>query len=334
LYLLRAVLRTSLFFALCTALLIGYAQNSSSGELIGTVTDSSSAVIPGVSISIQNGATGQVIHTMSNGDGIYAVTSVPLGQYTVTFSKPGFASFVRQGFTVYVGTFTIDAMMQPGAEGQQITVTTQTPLLETESSEQSTTLDTQAVSSYPVVGSDWRGIVGVLPGVNAGGTGNQSASGQYVGYNGTQGNDVAWLLDGSGATLPDQFNPSQVYPPVDAVQEVNASTSNFSAQYGNGLAIINVITKSGTNHIHGTAFEMIQNDAVEARNYFAQAVTPLRWNQFGGSIGGPVLHDKLFLFFSYMENPAVSTSPSYYTFPTVAMRQDFQLSTTQLHSRQ
>jgi hypothetical protein len=313
--------RSTILWVILLAFMLGgmsFAQNSSSGELTGTVLDPTNAVLPGAAVEVANIQTGQVIHTTTNGKGIYAVTSVPLGQYTITFTKQGFSSFIREGFTIYVGTFTVDATLHPGDVGQQVTVNAQTPLLETDSSEQSTTLDTQAVESMPIVGSDWRTLDGVLPGVNGGG--NQQASGQYVGYNGTQGNSVAWLLDGSGAVLPHDYNPSQVYPPVDAVQEVNASTSNFSAQYGNGLAIINVITKNGTNKIHGSLFEMIQNDAVEARNYFAQSATPLRWNQFGGSIGGPILRDKLFLFFSYMENPAVSTQPSFYTFPTAAMR--------------
>ena len=295
-----------------------FAQNSNSGLLEGTTRDTSGAIIPGVTVAITNVQSGINQTITTNSDGLYTAPSVPLGEYSITFSKPGFESFVRNGVIIVVGTTTVDASLPVGEVSQQVTVTGAAPLLETETSDQTATLNIKAVEGFPVVGSDWRGLDGVLPGVNA--AGNQGASGQYVGYNGTQGNSVAWLFDGSGAVLIHDYNPSQIYPPVDAVQEVNASTSNFSAQYGNGMAVINVITKSGTNGFHGTLFEMFQNNDLEARNYFAKDVTPLRWNEFGGSVGGPIIKNKLFFFVSYMENPAVSSSPTYLTFPTQAMR--------------
>jgi Carboxypeptidase regulatory-like domain/TonB dependent receptor len=297
---------------------IALAQNSNSGLLEGTVKDNSGAVVPDVAIEILNVQAGTSQTLKSNSDGLYVATSVPLGEYTITFSKEGFESFVRKGVIIIVGTTTVDAALQVGQVSERVTVTGAAPLLETETSDQTTTLNLQAVDGLPVVGSDWRGLDGVLPGVNA--AGNQGASGQYVGYNGTQGNSVAWLFDGSGAVLIHDYNPSQIYPPVDAIQEVNASTSNFSSQYGNGMSVINVITKSGTNRFHGTFFEMFQNNELEARNYFAQTVTPLRWNEFGGSLGGPIIKNKLFFFINYMENPAVQSTPTYLTFPTEAMR--------------
>jgi hypothetical protein len=295
-------------------------QNSNSGVIEGTVQDSSGSVVPGVAVDIMNVQTGTHMIKTTNADGLYTATSVPLGEYSITFSRAGFETFVHNGLVVYVGTTTVNAALQVGHTSERVTVTGEAPLLETDNSDQTTTLDTHAVESMPVVGTDWRSLDGVLPGVNA--AGNQAANGQYVGFNGTQGDTVAWLFDGSPAVLAQDFAPSQLYPPADAIQEVTANTANFSAQYGDGMSVINVITKSGTNHIHGSLYEQIENNVLEARNYFDLGpVTPEKWNNFGGDIGGPILKNKLFLFVSYMENPNVYTTPTYFTFPTVAMRQ-------------
>ena len=117
---------------------------------------------------------------------------------------------------------------------------------------------------------------------------------------------------------PRDANASDNYPPVDAIGEVNAQTSNFGAQYGNGVATFNVLLKSGANRFHGSAFEFIQNDAFNARNYFNNTgpVAPIRWNEFGGSVGGPILHDKLFFYFTYQRNPVKSSGVSITTVPT------------------
>jgi hypothetical protein len=295
------------------------AQNANSGALQGLVNDPAGAVIPDVSVGILNVQTGVSQSTKTNSDGLYAVASVPLGQYTVTFTKDGFDRFVRQGIEIFVGTTRLDAQLTVGRVTQDVTVTGLAPLLETESSDQTMTISASTVHDMPVLGSDWRVINGILPGVNGGGY-SSNASGQGAGFNGTQNDTTAWVFNGQTAVLPFDYNPGQNFPPSDSVEEINASTSNFSAQYGNGLSVINMITKSGTNRFHGSVFEQFQNNVLEARNYFAPTVTPLRWNQAGASIGGPFIKDKLFFFFTFMANPNSSTSPNYYTFPTDAMR--------------
>jgi len=312
-----------LLFALPCMLLglltqLAVAQNANSGVLQGIVSDSVGAVVPDVSVDILNDQTGILQSTKTNSDGLYAVTSVPLGQYTITFSKVGFDTYVRQGVLVFVGTARLDAQLKIGQVSEQVTVTGQPPLLETETSDQTVTIEASTVQALPVMGADWRGINGILPGVNAGTL--QNASGQWSGFNGTQTATTAWVFNGQGAVLPFDYNPGQNFPPSDAVDEINASTSNFSAQYGNGASVFNMITKSGTNRFHGTVFEQFQNSALEARNYFAQSVTPLTWNEAGASIGGPFMKDKLFFFFTFMANPNSTTSPTYFTFPTDAMK--------------
>jgi len=295
-------------------------QNANSGEIKGVVTDSSGAVVPNVRVVISNVQTGVTTTTTTNGSGIYDVPSVQYGNYSITFSAPGFREVVRNGITLELGTIEADATLQVGSASQQVVVTSDVPLLQTEDSEQHVIFDTKAVQDAPIVGGIWYNeLTNVLPGVNGGGS--QDASGQGVGVNGTQAYLGSWLLEGASATQPRDTNASDNYPPIDAIAGVNATTSNFGAQYGNGVATFNVSLKSGTNQWHGSAFEFIQNDAFNAKPWNSGGfAAPLRWNMFGGSIGGPILKDKLFFYFTYQRNPSHSSTVSHVTVPTDAMR--------------
>jgi hypothetical protein len=294
-------------------------QNTNSGEIKGTVTDSSNAVIPGATVTILNIGTGVSMITVTNGDGIYDAPSVPTGEYTITFTKAGFRDAVRKGITLHLATIAIDASLQVGIATQQVVVTADAPLLQTENSAQNMDFNEQAIQDAPIVGGVWYNeLTNELPGVNGGGS--QDASGQGIGVNGTQGYSGSFLLEGSVAQEPRDANASDNYPPVDSISEVNVQTSNFGAQYGNGVAAFNAILKSGTNRFHGSAFEFIENDAFDALNYFNSGPTaanaPLRWNEFGGSIGGPILKNKLFFYFTYQRNPNTSSGIYTTTVPT------------------
>jgi len=294
-----------------------YGQNSNSGEIKGTVTDSANGVIPGATVVILNTETGVTTRTQTNGVGIYDVPSVPPGEYSITFQAKGFRDEVRKGITLQLATVAIDAVLQVGAATQQIVVTADVPLLQTEDSAQHMDFDTQAVQDAPIVGGVWYNeLTNELPGVNGGG--NQDASGQGIGVNGTPGYSGSFLLEGSVAQEPRDANASDNYPPTDAIAEVNVQTSNFGAQYGNGVATFNALLKSGTNKLHGSLFEFNQNNDYNARNYFNTTgqVAPLHWNEFGGSIGGPIVKNKLFFFFTYQRNPNVSSSINTTTVPT------------------
>ncbi len=291
-------------------------QNANSGEIKGTVTDNSNAVIPDVTVTILNIGTGVSTTTTTNGQGIYDVPSIPTGDYTITFSKTGFRDDVRKGVTLHIATIAIDAALQVGSASQEIVVTADAPLLQTEDSGQHMDFDEKAVLDAPVVGGVWYNtLTNELPGVNGGGS--QDASGQGIGINGTQGYSGTFLIEGSTAQEPRDANASDNYPPVDAIGEVNVQSSNFGAQYGNGVASFNAILKSGANRFHGSAFEFIQNDAFNAKNYFnTGAAAPLRWNEFGGSIGGPIIRDKLFFYFTYQRNPNTASGVYTTTVPT------------------
>ena len=192
--------------------------------------------------------------------------------------------------------------------------------METETTEQAENLDSQAVQTAPIVGVDWRsGLTQLIPGVNTGG-GSGQAVGQGIGVNGTQGYNVNFLLDGSAATAPRDFNSSNNILPLDSIAEVSINSSNAPAEYGNGLTSVNVITKSGTNQFHGSAYEYLQNTALNARGFYnhsgAKAVT--HWNNYGGSVGGPIIKDKLFFFFNYQRNPSSTPTGGVYSYPTAA----------------
>jgi hypothetical protein len=313
------------FAALVLALVVlsgvsAFGQNANSGEIKGEVTDTTGAVISGASVTLLDTATGVSTTTETNGVGIYDVPSLQTGPYTITFSKTGFRDEVRSGIVLQVVTVAVDATLQLGTASQQVVVTADVPLLQTEDSAQHMNFDTQAVVNAPIVGGVWYNtLTNELPGVNGGG--GQDASGQGIGVNGTQAYSGSFLIEGSTAQQPRDVNASDNYPPTDAIAEVNAQTSNFGAQYGNGVATFNVLLKSGVNKFHGSLFEFNQNNDYNARNYFNPApgkVAPLHWNEFGGSIGGPIVKNKLFFYFTYQKNPNVSSGVYTTTVPTTS----------------
>jgi outer membrane receptor protein involved in Fe transport len=321
----QALRRCSSIFLLAVAILcapLARAQNSNTGEIKGSVTDSTGALIPGAVVSIKNVQTGVVTPTTTNQSGVYDVPFLAPGDYTITFSKEGFRHLVREGIVLQIETLEVSVALQIGTSTQEIVVNATAPLIETETSDQHVDFTTTMVEAAPIVGTDWRAeMTQLIPGVNNGG-GTGGAGGQAIGVNGTQSYNVNFLIDGSAATAPRDFNSSNYYMPVDAMAEVSVSSSNAPAQYGNGLTSINVITKSGTNQFHGSAFEFDQNTALNARGFYnvtgPKAVE--HWNQYGGSVGGPVKKNKLFFFFAYQRNPSSTPTSGLYSYPTAAMQ--------------
>jgi hypothetical protein len=319
----RRALRGAVLALAATVLAVtaqwSFAQNANSGEIKGIVTDSSGAVIPGADVSIRNVQTGVVIRTVTNGAGLYDVPSVPPGDYSLTFSKSGFRDAVRNGVVVHVATIGINAALQVGMASQQVVVTAAVPLLQTEDSSQNMDFNARQIQNAPIVGGIWYNeLTNEIQGVNNGGSQGE-ASGQGVGVNGMEGFSGSFLIEGASATEPRDANASDNYPPIDALSEANVQTANFGAQYGNGVVTFNAMLKSGTNKFHGSLFEFDQNSAFNARGYFNRPpapVAPERWNEFGGSIGGPIIKNKLFFFFTYQDNPNTTSSTYITTVPT------------------
>jgi hypothetical protein len=276
-------------------------------------------VIPDVAVTVTNDQTKVSQQSRTDSTGVYDVPSVIAGNYTLTFSKDGFKKYVRSGVSLLVQTITVDAQLQVGSVAQEISVHAAVTQVETESSERKTDITSENVTEIPNVGRSWYELTALMPGVNGGN--GQNASGEGVGINGTGPYQANWLIDGGVDTYPDSQNPDWNQIPLEGIEEIDLKTSNFSAEYGNGLALYNVISKSGTNQWHGGGYEFVQNNKLEARNFFSPSIATLRWNEFGGDIGGPIKKDKAFFFFNYQYNPTNAPNASIYTYPTAAMRE-------------
>ena len=313
-------------------LALGQATNS--GDIRGTATDTSGAVIPDVNVTVTNLDTGVEKTLTTNKDGLYDTSSIVVGNYSVKFEKQGFAKFERAKVSVEVGTQTINGVMKVGAVSEEVVVNTDVPLLTTESGQQSTTFESKSMSQLPNVGGgtgpDWQNFTILLPG--SAGTPQQSNSGtdpgQVVAINGNLPyNNI--LADGASSTLSHSQNADVSI--FETVAELQVNTSAFSAQYGIGGVIFNQISKGGTNSFHGSLYDYFQSDKLNAAQFgfLSQPKVPyLRYNDFGGSIGGPVRiphvfngKDKLFFFFDYDQivNHG-SASNSTQTIPTEAVK--------------
>jgi hypothetical protein len=295
------VLFCSWLVILCALQMHG--QSSSTGEIRGTVTDPSGAVVVGAQAAVVNVATGEEKDFITNKEGLYDTVSTPNGHYTVTITAPGFEKLVIGPITLDIGTITLNGKLHIGSTQQEVVVSADVAaLLRTESGEQSTTLDEKTMQQLPQVGQDWANFTILLPGsAGASSTGMPVTNpGAAVSLNGGQPYSGNFLSDGGSVTNPHSADVET--DTFETVSEVEIDDSNFSAQYGIGGAVFNQITKGGTNQFHGSLYEHFQNDALDARSYFqdpTQPLPPLKFNQFGGSVGGPVLHKRLFFYFNY-----------------------------------
>jgi Carboxypeptidase regulatory-like domain len=284
-----------------------FAQSTNSGDIRGTVTDPSGALIPGVTVTVVNVDTGVSKSFTTNQSGLYDTDSIVTGQYTVTFVKDGFEKLVRGPVTLQIGFTAVNGELKVGAATQTIEVTTDVALLQTETSEQSTTFTAKSMVELPQVTQTWENFTILLPGASGCSNNNDGACsqgtnnpGQAVAVNGNLPYSNT-LADGASTTLShsQNANPST----FENVAELQVNTSSFSAQYGIGGVIFNQVTKGGTSRFHGTAYDFIQNDAFTAHPYEFGATTNkipfLRYHNFGGSIGGPILKKKLFFYFNY-----------------------------------
>jgi hypothetical protein len=297
------------------------AQTTNAGDLRGTATDSTGAVIPGVKVTVLDVDKGVTTTYVTDGAGLYDTGSIVPDHYTVTFTKQGFTSFVRGPFTLLVQILTIDAHLSPGSTTQTVSVTTDAPLLETETGALSTTLTGKELTDLPNFAS-WETFTILMPG--ASGTpsnGNSNVDpGQAVSVN---GNATFYNLldDGAVVTMPDSGNGEDY--PIDILAEVKMDTNAFGAQYANGGVIYNSISKGGSNQFHGDAFDYFQNTVLNAAPYSfgaTAAVPVIRANFYGGSIGGPVLRNRLFFFANAdLTQKYGGSSNGFVTVPTAAM---------------
>jgi len=319
-------------FLLCMAA-PAFPQSTNSGDIRGTVTDPSGALLPDVKVTVLNVDTGATKELVTNSDGLYDTASILPGNYKVTFTKEGFSKLERGPITLQVGVITVNGELKVGRIAETVEVTADIPLLKTESAEQSTTFDAQTMVNLPQVGSsgqNWGPLAQLLPGASGTGgsmptaSGNSGDPGIAISVNGNLPFYDNFLQDGASTNLPISANVD--IATFETMQELQITTSTFSAQYGIGGAVFNQITKSGSNRWHGAGYEYFQSDQLKADAYnFSSTPQPkpfLRYDDYGGAIGGPIFKNKLFVFFNIdriYDNGGSASEVA--TVPTVAMTQ-------------
>jgi hypothetical protein len=281
-----------------------------SARVVGAVHDPSGAVIPGATVTVINTGTSIRHAVTTDPNGEFVVTDLQPGTYTATFEHRGFEKAVAIPFELNVNqVLNLNIAMAVGADTQQVTVTTAEPLLESESSSIGQVVAAESISALPLNGRDFIQLAYLTPGVNQGPTGavqqgnipeDERASGS-IEANGLTTTNNNFLLDGFDNN-EQQIGFEVIQPSVDAIAEFKMQTNSFGADIGKGGAVVNLALKSGTNQFHGGVFEFVRNSAFDAKNYFDSATTPIpsfRQNQFGGTLGGPILKGKTFFFVDY-----------------------------------
>src|SRR5271156_4026690 len=286
------------------------------GSILGTVTDSTGAAVSNATATIHNSATGIDRITQTNVDGSYLVPELQIGTYTVTVELSGFRKAVTTGVTVDVASEKrVDAVLKPGAVTNTVTVAGEDlPQIDTTGDTLGGVLTQETVKDLPINGRDYTKLIYLTPGVAGSPDQITDSPGSYgvFSVNGARGRSNNFLLDGTdmndGYRNDPAINEAGVFGtpatilPIEAVAELKV-ISNYEAEYGrNSGAGINIVTKSGSNQFHGDALEYFRNDGLDARNFFNPAGTtqaPFHNNQFGGSLGGPIVPDKTFFFVDY-----------------------------------
>src|SRR5262245_40825534 len=298
-------------FLLCMGtIVVVQAQTSTVGNINGTVRDPKGAAVPKTDVVIKEERTGLSRTVTTDDNGFFSVLSLPAGVYTLSTSPPGFKKTVNSGVELHVSEdLVINMTVQVGQVSETVVVTGEAPQVSTTGGDVSSLVSEKQVTELPLNGRNYAALVTIIPGVsptNDGafatrGTGLDSHVDMSV--NGNQSNANLWTVDGvnnmdvgSNATL-------LVFPSIDAIQEFRVERNSFSAEFGQAQgAVINLITKGGSNQFHGSVFEFLRNDALNANDFFlnraGQERGKLRYNNFGGNFNGPIIKDRAFFFWS------------------------------------
>ncbi len=281
----------------------GLAAQQGTGELRGRVMDAQSAAMPGVAVLARNEATGQFREAVSGPDGSFFMSALTPGLYEITAELTGFKKYQRGAVRVEVGkTFNIDIPLELGTIEESVTVTADSPLVDTSSKQIGGTVTSQELNDIPSINRNFTTYLGTLPGVTAF-ISTDSFGADSIRINGQGTQNVNYTLDGAGNN--DTFNGgnggAQARTPVEAIQEFQLLTSQFDAEFGaSSGGVVNAVSKAGTNSLHGTAFFFSANDNMTANNYFAKKQglekPETRQIQWGGNVGGPIVRDKLHFF--------------------------------------
>ncbi|MDZ7637014.1 MAG: carboxypeptidase regulatory-like domain-containing protein [Bryobacterales bacterium] len=290
--------------------------------IFGIVQDGSGALIPGAEVSVTNTRTGVGRTTVSNESGNYIVTQLPIGDYNLRVQAEGFKAYVQQGISVQVDdNRQINVALELGAVTESVEVAAELVQVETRTGALREVVDSKRIVELPLNGRNPLQLQYLVPGVG-GIAGQGQAQNASVSINGSRTNANNYQLDGGDNHDP-YFNTPSVFPSPDALDEFSVQTNAYGADRGrNAGAFMSAVTKSGTNQFHGTLFEFLRNEKLNARNFFSAGTPPFRRNQFGGTVGGPIIKEKTFFFFSW-QRTIERSAPGAITavVPTAAQRE-------------
>jgi hypothetical protein len=290
-----------------------FSQTRDTASLFGTVKDAQQAVVPGATVTITNTATGLTRAAVSDPGGGFVFPSLPVGSYNVTVELTGFRKYERRAILLQANeNVRVDPALEIGNVAETVTVEASAALVDTRLPTLNHTVDSKRVVELPLNGRNPADLVLLAPGVWSGAGNNSGDVGgagspwrpkgqKEITVNGSRNNNLRYTLDG-GTNMDDLVNENLDFPFPDAVQEFSAQTSNMGVEMG-GLSggVLNVVTRSGTNQIHGDVFWFVRNTALNATNFFSQQQDQLKRNQFGFTLGGPVVKNKLFAFGGYQK---------------------------------
>jgi len=312
-----------LFLVFCFSALASVLFAQATGRIGGTVTDSTGAVVPGAGIACKNLDTGISRTTETNASGIFELPDLPIGQYELSFTKQGFRTHKTDKVALVTGqTLDMKIQLQVGDSSQSVTVTGEAPLVQSASSSVEASVTEAQMQDLPLNGRNALQLTILTPGTAITDVGTESGQQDNRGLtvNGLRATQNNFQLDGT--IYNDRFFDSvPTMPDPDALEEFTIQSSNYSAEFGGAGALVQLSTRSGTNSLHGTAFEFLRNTDLDGRNYFALKLPPYHQNQFGGTIGGPIKKNRTFFFFSAQDTQRRSApSPVSITTPTAAER--------------
>ncbi|HLI84199.1 MAG TPA: carboxypeptidase regulatory-like domain-containing protein [Bryobacteraceae bacterium] len=298
------------------------------GEISGAVRDLTGATLPGAAVIAQQTATGQKFTTHANGSGEYLFSELPLGVFSLSASAPNFRPVSVSPIPVHAGDrLRRDFVLEVGEKSDIVTVVADPANPELESAEIRDVVGTQQVADLPVKDRQFLDLAMLSPGVvrPPGGTRGDALqqAGVLVNVLGQRSGHNLYLLDGVSIT-DEHFNNLVIAPSIDAIQEINVEKTSYAPEFGGKSgAVINVLSKSGTNDVHGSLFEFVRNNVFDAKNFFdsaARPIPPFRENQFGASVGGPIRKNRTFYFLSYEGERIRKSLTETFSVPTAAMR--------------
>jgi len=291
------------------------------GQITGQVTDPTGATVPDTSVTVTNIETGVATRTATNADGYYTAPFLTPGDYRISVSKSGFKAATIAPVKVDVSQIArMDFSLTLGSQTEEVEVTVATaPLVQSETAELGQVIGERTVVDLPLNGRNFTQLTTLTPGAYTGAT-TGFVRGSTVTANGMRTSNTVFMVNGVNTTDQD-FEGTANLPPPDAIQEFRVQTNDLEAQYGLGGAVIHVELMSGTNALHGSVYEFLRNDKLDARNFFALTKSTLRQNQFGFTLGGPIVKHRTFFFVDYQGSRAHSGQTFNDVVPTAAMQQ-------------